>query len=120
MPRGDFLYELADPESGECYGILDPAWPGGLQERLIAPVALLIDKPKRLRMQQIRRDFGSLRKWQHSGHTLSRRFLVLRKHEVARICTGVFQYVNNPVQYALLFLVVSLSGKDLERIPGSC
>ena len=46
LPGGQFLYELADPGSGECYGILDLAWPGGLQEGLSAPVALLIDEPK--------------------------------------------------------------------------
>ena len=46
LPGGELLYELADPESGECYGVLDLAWPDGLQEGLSAPVALLIDEPK--------------------------------------------------------------------------
>lgn len=46
LPGGELLYELADPESGECYGVLDLAWPNGLQEGLSVPVALLIDEPK--------------------------------------------------------------------------
>ena len=46
LPSGELLFELADPESGECYGVLDLAWPDGLQEGLSVPVALLIDEPK--------------------------------------------------------------------------
>ena len=40
------MYELADPESGEPYGVLDLAWPDGLQEGLSVPVALLLNEPE--------------------------------------------------------------------------
>ncbi|MCY3853269.1 MAG: DUF262 domain-containing protein [Gammaproteobacteria bacterium] len=46
LPGGELSYELVDSESGKCYGVLDLAWPGGLQEGLSVPVALLIDEPK--------------------------------------------------------------------------
>jgi hypothetical protein len=46
LPEGEFLFELVDSESGEPYGVLDLAWPDGLQEGLSVPVALLIDEPK--------------------------------------------------------------------------
>ena len=46
LPEGEFLFELADLESGEPYGVLDLAWPDGLQERLSVPVALLVDEPE--------------------------------------------------------------------------
>ena len=44
LPSGEFMYELADPESGEPLAILDLAWPQGLQEGYSEPVALLIDE----------------------------------------------------------------------------
>ena len=46
LPEGEFLFELADSESGEAIGILDLAWPNGLQEGLSIPVALLLDEPE--------------------------------------------------------------------------
>ena len=46
LSEGEFLFELSDPDSGEPYGVLDLAWPGGLQEGLSVPVALLIDEPE--------------------------------------------------------------------------
>ena len=46
LPEGEFLFELADPETGEPFGVLDLAWPDGLQQGLSAPVALLVDEPK--------------------------------------------------------------------------
>ena len=46
LPEGEFLFELADPESGEAYGVLDLAWPDGLQEGLSVPVALLLNEPE--------------------------------------------------------------------------
>jgi hypothetical protein len=44
LPMGEYLYELADPETGNLLAILDLAWPKGLQEELSPPVALLIDE----------------------------------------------------------------------------
>ena len=44
LPSGEYLYELADPETGEPLAILDLAWPEGMQEGLSAPVALLINE----------------------------------------------------------------------------
>jgi hypothetical protein len=44
LPAGEFMHELADPETGEPLAVLDLAWPGGLQEGLSQPVALLIDE----------------------------------------------------------------------------
>ena len=46
LPEGEFLFELAEPESGEPYGVLDLAWPDGLQEGLSTPVALLLNEPE--------------------------------------------------------------------------
>ena len=46
LPEGEFLFELADPESGEAYGVLDLAWPDGMQEGLSVPVALLLNEPE--------------------------------------------------------------------------
>ena len=44
LPPGEYMYELADPETGEALAILDLAWPDGLQEGYSEPVALLIDE----------------------------------------------------------------------------
>jgi hypothetical protein len=44
LPDGKYMYELADPDSGEPLAILDLAWPGGLQEGYSQPVALLIEE----------------------------------------------------------------------------
>jgi len=44
LPEGEYVYELADAESGEPLAILDVAWPEGLQEGFSQPVALLIDE----------------------------------------------------------------------------
>ncbi len=44
LAEGEFLYELANPETGEPIAVLDLAWPDGLQEGLSQPVALLIDE----------------------------------------------------------------------------
>ena len=46
LPEGKLLFELADPDTGEAYGVLDLAWPDGLQEGLSVPVALLLNEPK--------------------------------------------------------------------------
>lgn len=46
LPAGEYMYELADPETGEALAILDLAWPQGLQEGYSEPVALLIDEGK--------------------------------------------------------------------------
>ena len=46
LPAGEFSYELVDVASNELYGILDLAWPDGLQEGLSVPVALLLDEPE--------------------------------------------------------------------------
>ena len=44
LPAGEFLHELADPESGDAVAVLDLAWPEGLQAGLSEPVALLVDE----------------------------------------------------------------------------
>jgi len=44
LPEGEYLYELADPLTGEPLAVLDLAWPNGLQEGYSQPVALLIDE----------------------------------------------------------------------------
>ncbi len=46
LPEGEFLFELADLESGVAYGVLDLAWPDGMQEGLSVPVALLLNEPE--------------------------------------------------------------------------
>lgn len=51
LARGELLYDLADPDSGEQRAVFDLAWPSGLQEELSEPVALLIDEePATLRV----------------------------------------------------------------------
>jgi hypothetical protein len=50
LPEGEYLYELADSESGEQVAILDLAWPDGLQEGFSQPVAVLLNEgPETLR-----------------------------------------------------------------------
>jgi hypothetical protein len=44
LPAGRYLHELADAESGEPIAVLDVAWPGGLQEGLSEPVAVLLNE----------------------------------------------------------------------------
>lgn len=44
LPEGEFLFELADPDSGQPIAALDVAWPDGLQPGLSQPVAVLIDE----------------------------------------------------------------------------
>ncbi len=44
LPEGEYLYELADPETGQPLAVLDLAWPEGLQEGLSQPVAVLINE----------------------------------------------------------------------------
>ena len=44
LAEGEYLYELADPSTGEPLAVLDLAWPNGLQEGYSQPVALLIDE----------------------------------------------------------------------------
>lgn len=46
LPAGEYMYELADPETGEPLAILDLTWPQGLQEGYSEPVAILIDEGK--------------------------------------------------------------------------
>jgi len=46
LSEGELHFELTDPDTGNPYGILDLAWPDGLQEGLSAPVALLLNEPK--------------------------------------------------------------------------
>lgn len=46
LPEGELLWELIDENDGQVYGVLDLAWPHGLQEGLSSPVALLIDEPE--------------------------------------------------------------------------
>jgi len=46
LPKGEVLYELADPETGAPLAVIDLAWPRGLQEGLSQPVALLLNESK--------------------------------------------------------------------------
>lgn len=48
LPEGEFLHELADPDTGAVIAVLDLAWPNGLQEGLSRPVALMIDEDSEL------------------------------------------------------------------------
>lgn len=43
LSEGELSYELSNPETGEHIGIIDLAWPDGLQPELSEPVALLLD-----------------------------------------------------------------------------
>jgi hypothetical protein len=44
LPPGEYMYELAAPETGELLAIFDLAWKNGIQEGYSQPVALLIDE----------------------------------------------------------------------------
>jgi len=46
LPKGEYLYEVADPASGNPLAIFDLAWPSGLQEGLSQPVAVLLNEGK--------------------------------------------------------------------------
>ena len=46
LPEGEFLFELADPDTGEAYGVLDLAWPDGSQQGFSVRVALLLNEPE--------------------------------------------------------------------------
>ncbi len=45
LPKGEYTYELCDPDSGEPLAIIDLAWPEGLQSGYSQPVALLLNEP---------------------------------------------------------------------------
>lgn len=47
LPEGEYMFELADPETGEPLALLDLAWPNGLQEGYSQPVALLLDEGRK-------------------------------------------------------------------------
>ena len=42
LPPGELDYEVVDSESGDVLGVLDLAWPEGLQPGLSQPTALLL------------------------------------------------------------------------------
>lgn len=44
LAEGELLYALTDEETGEVLGIIDLAWPNGLQEELSEPVAILLNE----------------------------------------------------------------------------
>ena len=44
LPEANYLYELADEETGNAIAVLDLAWPDGLQQGLSQPAAVLIDE----------------------------------------------------------------------------
>jgi hypothetical protein len=46
LPEGEYMYELANSETGEPLAIFDLAWPAGLQVEYSQPVALLLDEPE--------------------------------------------------------------------------
>lgn len=45
LPCGQLGYEVLDPASGKQQAVLDMAWPGGIQEGLSQPVAVLLNEP---------------------------------------------------------------------------
>jgi len=45
LPEGDYLYDLADYDTGLSLAVLDLAWPVGLQRGLSTPVAVLLNEP---------------------------------------------------------------------------
>ena len=44
LPRGELVYDFADPDTGEQKAVFDLAWPSGLQEELSEPVAVLLNE----------------------------------------------------------------------------
>jgi len=44
LPRGVVAFDFADPDTGEQKAVFDLAWPGGIQEELSQPVALLLNE----------------------------------------------------------------------------
>lgn len=44
LPRGVLPYDFADPDTGEQKGVIDLAWPSGIQEELSQPVAVLLNE----------------------------------------------------------------------------
>lgn len=48
LPEGEFLFDLANPDTGEAYRILDLAWPDGTQEGLSVQVPLLLHEPEEI------------------------------------------------------------------------
>jgi hypothetical protein len=44
LPRGDLSWDLTDPDTGRQHGVLDLAWPSGVQEELSQPVAVLLNE----------------------------------------------------------------------------
>jgi hypothetical protein len=44
LAEGELLYQLVDEQTGDVLGIIDLAWPNGLQEGLSEPVAILLNE----------------------------------------------------------------------------
>ena len=44
LPKGEYLFELVDQETGVPAAVLDLAWPDGLQQGYSQPVALLLNE----------------------------------------------------------------------------
>jgi hypothetical protein len=44
LPRCVLPYDFADPDTGEQKGVIDLAWPSGIQEELSQPVAVLLNE----------------------------------------------------------------------------
>ena len=44
LPAGVIGFDFADPDTGEQKAVFDLAWPGGIQEELSQPVAVLLDE----------------------------------------------------------------------------
>ena len=82
LPEGEFLFELIDAESSELYGILDLAWPSGLQEGLSAPVALLVDEPKETEVAAYRAGFRFFTDVQAFQSYVSREILAVEEDPV--------------------------------------
>lgn len=46
--EGEFLFDLANPDTGEANGILDLAWPDGTPEGLSAQFPMLLHEPEEI------------------------------------------------------------------------
>ncbi len=46
LPRGNYLHEVVDADTGNPVALFDLAWPSGLQEGLSQPVAVLLNESK--------------------------------------------------------------------------
>ncbi|MCZ7664811.1 MAG: hypothetical protein M5U22_18665 [Thermoleophilia bacterium] len=46
LPVPEVMHEFVDPDTGALLGVIEVAWPNGLQEGLAQPVAVLLQEPE--------------------------------------------------------------------------